>query len=478
MRVWQELGRDHLVGYFVTTDDGLSNDELQAFLQGELPEYKLPTVLQMLDELPRNNTGEIAVEQLPQVELAMLVNVAYAPPRDEIERTLAAIWSEVLGIEQVGINDNFFSIGGDSILSTVVIAHANIDKLYFTPRQLFESKTIRALAKVVSTQTLVIAEQGDVVGTVPLLPVQQWFFEQVTSQRDHFNQAVLLSANQPLKQEALAQILKALVTHHDILRSRYRQIEGEGEWQQYTLASEDFLLDNALTYIDMRQVDASQQAVHFSDKISQQHQTLSMEDGPLIRLAWFDYGPEQPGLLHFVIHHLAIDGVSWRIILTDFMRLHEQLEQLEPNKEREPVKLTDKSSSYKTWAERIREYGESDELMAQSDYWVKLAQQQKPLLPTERLPTGKAGSNLQADEVMVKLALDEAKTTALLQQVPDVYHTQINDILLCALTMAFAKWTGEQQLYLSMEGHGREDLFDDIDLSRTVGWFTTIYPVL
>ncbi|MCJ8274744.1 MAG: condensation domain-containing protein, partial [Psychrosphaera sp.] len=167
------------------------------------------------------------------------------------------------------------------------------------------------------------------------------------------------------------------------------------------------------------------------------------------------------------VHHLVVDGVSWRTILDDFGELYEQLTA------GEPAKLRAKSTSYKAWSERIAEYRESDEIAQEKAYWLDLAAQQVPSLPID-----KVAENLEGDQTMVSVSLDETATQALLQQVPAVYNTQINDILLTAMTMAFAQMTGELKLLFGMEGHGREDLFEDMDLSRSIGWFTTIYPIV
>ena len=393
-----------------------------------MPEHHLPAALLQLESLPRGEDGEVAFDELPEAQPVNEQEMQSAVANSDIERELALIWAEVLGLESVGIHDNFFTIGGDSILTTVLIARANLDNLYFTPKQLFEAKTIAELAKMVSTQTLVEAEQGEVLGPVPLLPIQRWFFDKVKTRRDHFNLSVLLQVNQSLQMDALVGSAQALVQHHDALRLRFEYDDSADSWTQQSMPWEAVADIDFVTHVDMLAVSEPERESAFKAEIERQQTLLNISLGPIIRLAWFDYGPDAPGRLQFVVHHLAVDGVSWRVILDDFGQLYEQLTA------GEAPKLRAKTTSYKAWTEQIGEYRDSAQMDKEKAYWLDLAEQTVPELPVDL-----DGENLEASLNTVSVSLDEDTTQALLQQVPAVYNTQINDILLTAMTQALCQ---------------------------------------
>ena len=193
-----------------------------------------------------------------------------------------------------------------------------------------------------------------------------------------------------------------------------------------------------------------------------------MSAGKLIQVTLFNLGKNQPNRLLIVIHHLVIDGVSWRILLADLSTVLAQLDR------GQTIQLPPKTTSFKQWAERLQEYEQTEQLKTELNYWCCTSRKQIKPLPVDDAD----GINTEAVARTVSVCLGETETKALLQEVPAAYHTQINDILLAALVKAFAEWTGESQLLVNLEGHGREDIFPDLNLSRTVGWFTTVFPVL
>jgi amino acid adenylation domain-containing protein/non-ribosomal peptide synthase protein (TIGR01720 family) len=467
--VWSEANaRKRLVAYVVPDareqNSSLPSSELRQFLQERLPEYMVPSAFVLLEKLPLTPNGKVDRKALPAPDRDRPeLEEAFATPSTAIEKILAEIWAQVLGLEQVGIDDNFFELGGDSILSIQVISKANQAGLGLTPKQLFQHQTIAQLAAVANTAQAQQSEQGLIIGEVPLTPIQHWFFEQNISDPHHWNQAVLLELRQPLEPALIESVLQELLKHHDALRLRFAR--GESGWQQ-EFANPDEVA--TFTCIDLSSLPPQEREAAFQTAATQLQASLNLSDGPLLRAALFDLGKHQPNRLLLAIHHLAVDGVSWRILIEDFQTAYGQLSR------DETVALPPKTTSFKQWAERLHEWARSPELQGELDYWFALSHQ-----PTSRLPVDfPTAVNLVASEKTVSVALSVEETKLLLQEVPAAYRTQINDVLLTALGQAFERWTGNNSLLLDLEGHGREDLFEGVDLSRTIGWFTAVFPVL
>ncbi len=463
-----EGDRKRLVAYVVPDareqNSSVSSSELRQFLLERLPEYMVPSAFVLLEKLPLTPNGKLDRAALPAPDLTRSdLEEAFAAPSCSVEEQLASIWREVLGIEQVGTRDNFFELGGDSILSIQIVAKANQAGIQLTPKLLFQHQTIAELAVAAGTVEAVRAEQKPVTGAVPLTPVQQWFFEENFASAHHWNQAVMLEVRQPLDPALLERAIARLLTHHDALRLRFAR--GESGWQQFNAEP-----GGAVPFerVDLSSFLTNERDRAIISKCNKAQASLNLSEGPLARAVLFDLGAQQPSRLLIVIHHLAIDGVSWRILLEDLQTACEQLSK------GEAIALPPKTTSFKQWAERLVEYAQSEALQQEFDRW--LAHLQKPISP---LPVDFAsGSNAVAHSRIVSVALNAEDTHLLLHEVPKLYRTQINDVLLAALAWAFAEWTGERVLLVDLDGHGREDIFPDADVSRTVGWFTSVFPVL
>jgi non-ribosomal peptide synthase protein (TIGR01720 family) len=388
---------------------------------------------------------------------------AYVAPRNEVEQTFTEIWQQLLGIELVGIHDNFFELGGDSVLGIQVSARAAQAGFQVTPKQLFEHQTITELAEVVGKTQVLEAEQGLVTGPLPLAPIQHWFFEQNQPELHHWNQAILLEVQHVLDPALLEQALGQLLVHHDALRLRF--MHSESGWQQVNASPDEVV---PLTKLDLSALSPDEKRPDLEAAAAELQRSLNLSSGPLVRFALFDLGAKLPGRLLIVIHHLAVDFGSWRILLEDLQTTYRQLSQ------GEAIQLPPKTTSFKQWTERLREYAHSAELERELDYWLSEPRKQVSRLPVD-YPRG-ANTVASADSVSVALSVEE--TQALLQEVPAVYRTQTEEVLLTALVQTFAQWTGVNSLLVDFEGNGREAIFEDVNLSRTVGWFTTIYPVL
>ncbi|MES1244271.1 MAG: amino acid adenylation domain-containing protein [Acidobacteriota bacterium] len=407
------------------------------FLQERLPSYMVPSAIVELESLPLTAHGKLDRRALPDPE--RVGTGSFAAPRTETERLLAGIWAELLKLDRVGVHDNFFELGGDSILSIQVVSRAARSGCRITPRQLFEHPTIAELASVAGTAEAVQAEQGVVTGPVPLTPIQRLYLEPDPAEPHHFNQSLLLAVRSPVTEEVARQAFEALLGHHDALRLRFER--GSEEWRQWNAGLED----PSWSRIELSAVDQIQRS-------------LDLSSGPIARGAWIDL-PEGEARLLLVIHHLAVDGVSWRVLLEDLETACRQLLA------GEPVRLPAKTTSYKEWAERLSGLA----LDSERPWWTRESGEPALALPMD-FP---GGENTGATMAGVSVSLEAEETRSLLQEVPAAYRTRIDDVLLTALECCFV---GEA-LRLELESHGREEIVGGVDLSRTVGWFTSVYPV-
>ncbi|HBO3839475.1 non-ribosomal peptide synthase/polyketide synthase [Pseudomonas aeruginosa] len=455
-----------LVGYVVPQDPALvedagaqaaCRDALRKALKERLPEYMLPAHLLFLACMPLTPNGKLDRKALPKPS-ADQQQRDYQAPRSEVERQLATIWAEVLKLEQVGLADNFFEIGGDSIISLQVVSRARQLGIHFTPKMLFEAQTIGALAPLAESGTQVLAiDQGPVTGVTPLLPIQQGFFAEEVAERHWWNQSVLLEAREPLDARHLEQALRGVLEHHDALRLSFTR-EAAG-WTARHRGVEE----GAAALLRVARVADLAALRALADEVQR---SLDLADGPLLRalLATFDDGSQR---LLLVIHHLVVDGVSWRILFEDLQTAYRQLLA------GQAVELPAKTSAFRDWAERLRAFAGDGGLDGELAYWQGQLQGASSDLPCLD-PLGDQ-SNRHARSV--SCGLDAEATRQLLQEAPAAYRTQVNDLLLTALARVICRWTGQVDALIQLEGHGREELFAEIDLTRTVGWFTSLFPL-
>jgi len=449
-------GSQQLVAWFTVTQDVADlRQSLREHLQAGLPDYMVPAHLLKLNHWPLTSNGKLDRNALPKPDAALAQQV-YTAPADEMQAALATIWQDVLKLERVGIDDNFFELGGDSIISIQVVSRARQAGIRISPRDLFQHQTVQSLAKVAQRSAGLVIDQGPVRGDVLLTPIQHWFFEQTIEARDHWNQSVLLELREPLDSACLQQALAALLEHHDALRLRLRQVDGV--WQQ--AQAEHW---NSAELLWQRQASNADELLEHCNAAQA---SLNLHDGPLLRALLVDMGAAGQRLL-LVVHHLVVDGVSWRLLLEDLQTVYDQARQAQP------LRLPAKSSAYQAWAARLKIHAQSPELASQADYWQRQYHDVVVDLPADH-PQGSLASE---HAVSVETVLDSTFTRQLLQDAPAAYRTQVNDLLLTALARVLGAWTGQPSTLVKLEGHGREDLFDDIDLTRTVGWFTSIFPV-
>ena len=442
--------------------------QLRGYLQQRLPEYFVPSSFLLLDALPLTPNGKVDRAALRAMELAQPdTEETFIAPRTSVEQTLATIWAQVLGRPEVGIHDNFFALGGDSIQSIQIIARATQAGLKLSPKQMFQHQTIAELALVAESTGGSQEAQGPVTGDVPLTPIQHWFVEQAIPDAHHFNQANLFELRRRVEPAVIGEAMRQLVEHHDALRLRLAR--HADAWTQAHAEPGAYSVESLVQVHDLTAVPAAAQPAAIEAAAQAAQAGLDLASGPLIRAHYFDLGAPRHARLLIVAHHLVIDGVSWRILIEDLQSLCAQLA------DGAGAALPARTSSFQRWSRFLTEYAASEPALAELEYWAAQVAGGVTTLPVDFAAPPEA--NTVASTRVVARSLSEDETRALLQQVPAVYRTQINDVLLAALLDCCGRWAGSRSLLINLEGHGREALTDDIDLSRTIGWFTSMYPV-
>jgi amino acid adenylation domain-containing protein/non-ribosomal peptide synthase protein (TIGR01720 family) len=467
----EAAGHKRLVAYVLIRQqdrrqNGIEGEEkLEAFLRERLPEYMIPTSFVVMQSFPLSPNGKIDRRALPAPNAVPTPGERDpALPATESQKTLARIWAEVLGIEAVGVHDDFFRLGGDSIQSLQIVSKARSAGLRFTTRQLFAHPTIAELASIAETApTAFEGQPKETWGPTVLTPIQHRFFDMRLANPNHFNQALLLEFHRPSEARLLRQIVGHLVAHHDALRTRF--VPTNTGWIAHVLKADepDWLV------FDLKNVPASEQRSAIEARAAEIQTGLNIVEGPLVRVALFDLGAQQPVRLLLAIHHLVVDAVSWRILIQDFELIYDQLTS------GRDVQLPSKTTSFREWASHLEQHARLPAFRKELEYWLADGTAEAAKLPVD-LSTGEQ-PNL-ANSAVCSGELDERETRALLRDVPGAYRTQIDDVLLTAVALAFHEWVGCSRIRVDVENHGREEMFPGIAVTHTVGWFTAIYPVV
>jgi amino acid adenylation domain-containing protein/non-ribosomal peptide synthase protein (TIGR01720 family) len=450
-----------LVAYVVCSRAGsIEADSLLPALRQRLPDYMLPRAFVQLEALPRNTNGKLDRAALPAPDLRQLAPKPFEQPCSPAELALAAVWQQVLRIPRVGQHDNFFDLGGDSILSIQIVSRARAAGWLLDPRQVFERPVLAQLAAAalpLASTPIVHGEAGE-VDSVALTAIQRWFFAQRFRQPAHWNQAVLLRPLVPLDRRRLERAAAHVVRHHAALRSRFHEREGS---VVCSTAARDAPV--SVDTEDLSDLPAGERTAGLAAAKLRWQASLELSQGPVFRVVLLTLGADKPAQVLVVAHHLVIDGVSFRVLLDDLLRsyavaLHEPLPELP------------QSSSFAAWAARLHEYAQ---LREPEPYWDGLAATPAPRLHGDHPEV----DDLEAEAAELRTGLDRASTEVLLQLLPRLYRARIQEVIVAALARALCRWQGAGEVQLDLEGHGREQLFPELDVSHTVGWFTTLFPV-
>ncbi|MCK4261097.1 MAG: SDR family oxidoreductase, partial [Halanaerobiales bacterium] len=422
-------------------------------LAKELPEYMIPMFLIKLEKIPLMLNGKINRKVLPEVDESQLEG-KYEPPMGHVEETMVKVFEEILGREPIGVEDDYISLGGDSIKAMQIRARLVTEGINFKIKDLFDLRTIRRIGKNVNTIiNEVIVPQKEVQGQVLLTPVQQWYFQQQFQY--YFNQSNIFKLKENVNLELLEKALRKIIEHHDSLRMTYRM--DENEIIQYNRGMNE--IQFKLQLVDLSTFSDGRQDKLLRE-IIKKIQSFDLRKDLLIKAVIFDLGERGKRLL-IAVHHLIIDAVSWQILLENLTNLYDLALE---------YKLPLKTTSFQEWSYKLYQYGQTANL--DLEYWYKID-------PTSlaRITEKEVKDNCFSDLKDTIVELNKEDTSALLTKVHLAYDTQINDILLSALTMALTETFNLDNLCLILEGHGREEIITNVDLCRTIGWFTNIYPV-
>ncbi|MFJ9426300.1 amino acid adenylation domain-containing protein [Streptomyces sp. NPDC101249] len=450
-------GPKQLAGYLVAAGDPPAPADVRDWLRERVPEHMVPLTLTVLDAFPLMPSGKVDRRNLPRPEPATGGAPATRPPANERERRLIDLFATVLGLTDVDVDANFFALGGDSIVSIRLVTLARKEGLALSPRQIFQTPTPAGLAAAAATPApSAPGPADDPTGPLDLTPVMRWTAGQ-DGTWDGLAQAVLLVTPPGLTHDTLRTVLAAVVDRHPVLRAR---LTGDGRLE--VPAEGDTPAGLPLTRATGTDVDAllAETAAH-----------LDPRAGRMLAAVWCEPADDRPGRLLLVAHHLVVDGVSWRIIGTDLADAWQRARDGLPAAPRRT------GTSFRTWSRLLAEEAVRPERVAELPHWVAALESAPPLLDR---PLGPAATVRERT-----LVLPEDVTTALLTTLPAAYRAAAPDVLLTGLALAVAAWRAERAepgraLLVGVEGHGRvEDAVggDGVDLSTTVGWFTTFHPV-
>ncbi|NEW07888.1 amino acid adenylation domain-containing protein [Paenibacillus sp. SYP-B3998] len=449
----------HSLCAYVSSDEPLSGPDIKERLKSAVPDYMVPTYIVTLDRLPHLSNGKVDRKALPEPDDTLLTTVNYMPPASELESVLVEIWQEVLGYRPIGTLHNFFELGGDSIKAIQIASRLSKHGWKLEIKDMFRHQTIGNLTPYVRAVELQI-DQGTVTGDVIVSPIQQWFFDQNFADKHHWNQAVMLYSEGGLQADVLDRALRGLIQHHDALRTTFKAEQDE-------ITPYIHGLDNPSYTLRVTEItDELAGAATVEGFCNEIQQSMNLEQGPLVQAGLFK--TRAGDYLLIAIHHLVVDGVSWRVLLEDLEDGYIQASRGDKSS------LPSKTHSWKEWTSRLREYADSKLFLAQKRYWSEFVNQTgKSLLRNESARVRRA-----KDLDTWRVSFSKRETERLLTDVHKAYNTEINDILLTGLGLALRDWNDEEQWFLMLEGHGREEIFEQIDVTRTVGWFTTMYPIL
>ncbi len=465
-------GNKRLVAYVVAAADQAADPAaLRAHLGRSLPDYMVPSALVVLERLPLTPNGKLDRKALPAPDLTAGVRRGPRTPQEDI---LCGLFAEVLGVERVGIDDNFFALGGDSIMSIQLVSRARKLGLIITPRAVFQHQTVATLAGVAALVEAAVGARPDIaIGALPATPIMRWL-EERGGPIERFSQAMLLQVPAALQEDHLIAALQALLDHHDALRLCLAGSGGNGEWSLEVAPPGAVLAGDCLRRTDVRGLDAGGLGACIGEQALAAEQRLAPAAGVMVQAVWFDAGAERAGRLLLTIHHLAVDGVSWRILVPDLAAAWEAIAG-----GRAPA-LVPPGTSLRRWAQRLVAHAQDPGVVGELAFWTGMLSEPAlsladGALDPDRDIAGTAGH--------LTLTLPARVTGALLTRVPAAFHGGINDVLLTGLVLAVADWCRRRErgagtaVLLDLEGHGREEIFADVDLSRTVGWFTSLFPL-
>jgi non-ribosomal peptide synthase protein (TIGR01720 family) len=452
-----------------------ADEDLRTFVGQRLPAYMVPARYAVLERLPRTAAGKLDRRALAREKGTPLVSgepASIVAPRTPLESTLAAIWRDVLRVDEISIHDDFFEIGGDSLLSIRAIARAGREGIRIPIEQFFDTPTIGGLAAALGDDLTSSApvhpaadrgEQDVVVGEAPLTPIQHWFLDAIPDHRDHWNQSYLLEIAPTVERQAVEEAIRRLVAYHDALRLRL--VQRHGEWRQEFRPA---TASAPLRTVELAAAEPAAYAERIASECDREHAAMRIDEGPLFRCIYFEAAGRWRRLV-MIAHHIVVDAVSWHILFDDLGIL------LRSASANAALQLPAKTASARQWAIRLAELAGQPDIAEHASHWRRIAG--SPLTPVPIDAPERAGGNTARDAEMCTVTIDVDESNRLLKAASQRLDATPQALLLSVLLLAWRDWTGQSELLLDVEGHGRDLLASTLDVSRTVGWFTTVFPM-
>ncbi|WP_139487912.1 MupA/Atu3671 family FMN-dependent luciferase-like monooxygenase [Brevibacillus dissolubilis] len=456
-----QTGSTQLIAYYVSDREWKIGD-LRDAIGENVPDYMIPAFFVRIPKLPLTPNGKIDRKALPTLT-AGSDNSHYVAPRNSTEQLLVQVWQKVLGVSQVGITENFFHLGGDSIKAIQVSSLMQKYGKKIDIKDLFQNPTVERLSEHVKSLSFNADAQRLVEGELSLTPIQHWFWQHGLADPHHYNHSVMLWNKDGWDEAILRRLFGKLTEHHDALRLRFDRTDGLPRVYNHGLEGQHVIFD----VLDLRGMD--DYASRIGSEANRLQAGLDLQDGPLVRVGLFQ--TDEGDHLLLVIHHLVIDGISWRILFDDLSSGYEQA------KSGIEISFQAKTDSFLNWSEQLHAYANSDEVFQEIDYWKQITGADVSPLPKDYNEPGNYVETMQR----VSFELNPTETARLLKDVNAAYGTEINDILLSGLSLALYNWSGHSQrtFMIDVEGHGREHIpGSSLDISHTVGWFTSLFPTL
>lgn len=465
-----------LVARVTSSDPLLNAEKIREFAKAKLADYMVPQDILLVEEVPRMANGKLDRQRLEGFAWQATETESdeddywqqeFVAPSNPVESLLAGIWGEVLGISEVSVNDDFFEVGGDSLLSIRILSRIHKAGFSLKADLFFEYPIISEQAKLLEKTGTVNISEGPLEGQFAVTPIQNWFFDYVNQGLEHWNQSVLLSLGEQFSFTDVQRSVQKLLLHHDVLRSHF--VKEDDGWYQAFLP---FSGELPLKRVDLAAKTQSERLQMIEGQAIEENKSLSLQGGDLIRFVWFNMPESSHNKLLIVVHHLLVDGESWQVLLDDLENL------LQQSSGELDLSLALKTLSFKGWSAVLNEFTESESIHAVKSYWHQMANDSinaRKALPA--LVSLDDVDNSYADNCIYTQIIEPVETQGLLHTINLQSEKSIRDVLLAAVTTALLRWSGLDEMVVDVEGHGRESLKEGADVSRSVGWFTSVFPV-
>lgn len=454
-------GNEALYAYLITNQEVL-DEELKKWVKRFLPRYMIPNYFVYMDYYPLTNNGKLDYDALP---MPKDIEKEFLECTNEIESKVIEVMKEVLNIEYISMNDNYYQLGGDSIKAIQISSRLKSKELEISVKDILSKEIIQEICSTVKIlENSMEIDQTLKDGSIKKTPIIEYFFNQELKNKSQYNQYVFLECNDKLDEHNLRKVLNKLIEHHDTLRIN---INGEEDKLYYN--NDHLKNDFSIKYVDVSSEQYLNEEDYIDKIIKSNKENFNIFTDILLKVILVNLGGNKQALL-LIAHHLIVDGVSWRIIIEDFMTLLSQVE----SKEHVILKLPSKTNSFKEWSDFIDEYSKNN-FKKELNYWNNISKKEEEY-SNIFLKNKNFNDNNIKTSVNIKSVIQENVIDTFMKKTNEVYKVDFNEALIIALIIAINRTTNKNGILIELEKHGRESINNNLDLSRTIGWFTSIYP--